>query len=312
MERNSYISASYYVADRMVGSSDASAPSGLLVIDADHCTAGLCRMSKGGVPELVGEKGEPEDLITQVEECMTNLHGINTSFFALPQEKSEQLSRDMANYYRSDGSKDPLLTDILGNEASCSELAVLLKPVEDALEQLLSSMEELLESASIDEADVAILVIGRTVKFFPVYYIIKSFYVFDAFVDDHRFLNETLEMEPDRIVEAGARLQEEWERKNCEVYLHVVDFSDNNPNKILLSVSDEKGEPSFFGPIFIANHEHLELEYQSEKRLVDLPWSVAPSEGDVIEIGVSSEQGKPVLCIRKYDAPTKAYKISMN
>ena len=315
MEKNIYEAAAFYDLSVCRNKKDIIFPRQVLIIDVDKYAVYFCEYSEKGICNKLCEF-----VLSDENDCITDLNN------AMPQQIEKKdifdvlgshldtFNSAMENYYRSEGQMDTLFKELIGADIKCSDMEIIFENSEDKFNKLLSSLEEYWEKSGFEEENTSIMLVGKCADFFPICYFVKSYFSFDPFLTDERYVNETYDDKPSQIYEIGKNLLEEKRKKEEEVFVYVYDNINGKrvKQRLLLCNREETEEIDYFGPVFVSVKDGLEFEVNSEKKSISLPYSVEPLDCDVVDVGLQMKKDAVIIVIRRFDHPTRLYEVPMS
>ncbi len=314
MEMDVYEAAAFYDYSLCRDKKDTIFPRRMLIVDVDKYASCFCECTEKGNFNKVCEYSLPDgnDCMADMNKAFLQQTGKDDLLDVLGNHL-DTFNSTMENYYRSDGQMDGSFQGLIGTEMKCSDIENVFKTPEERLNKLFSSLEKSWETSGFEEESTKIMLIGKSADLFPIRYLVKSYFSFDAFLADERYVNDAYDEKPSRICEIGNNLLEEKRKKQEEVYICVYDniSGEKVKQKLLLSNEGEDGVVEYFGPVFVSTKEGLEFEVDEEKKNIALPYSVDPLNCDVVDVGLRRKKDVVVINIRRFDFPTRVYEVPM-
>lgn len=314
MDNNAFKAASYYDYHLNKKNRDIIFPLKLVVFNADEYSVGFCTCSKEGEIRIVCN--------FMLSDCGNCLDDINTIFCKETKDYSsitdclqmrlDSFNHMMRNYFRSARQLNSSFKELLGLEMNCSDFENLFKIVEDKINRLFSSIDDKWAKCEFDENEVRIIIIGKAAIFYPIEYYIKSHLTFDPFLTDERFANDSYPDSADKIVIIGTEAYIKKKSQEHEIYIHILNVETDLVEKKKLSFSSQQNiteKLKYYGPILVTVHEPIKLEIDSKTKLIKVPYSIDPLEGDIVEVGICLNDGRPAIRIRRHYYPTRIYDI---
>lgn len=310
-----YEAAAYYEFVSCHGRDGVMFPRRLLIIDTDKYSLCFCEcLEKGGFSKIC------EYVLPVKNDCIADMNS------ALPQQIREKdifevldghldtFNSIMENYYRSERQMNTSFKELIGTEIKCSDMDIVFKTPENRLNTLFSSLDESWAKSEFEEENTNIMVVGKCSDLFPIRYFVKSYFSFDPFLADERYVNDAYGDRPSQIYEIGKKLLEEKRKKEEEVFVYVYDNESGKKikQKLLLCDKEETGEIDYFGPVFVSVKDGLEFEVNSEKKKITLPYSVEPLDCDVVDVGFKMKNDVVIINIRRFNYPTRKYEVPMS
>lgn len=307
-----YEAAAYYDFIICTDRDSVSFPRRLLIIDTDKYSVGFCECLENGNYHKICEYVLPNG-----NNCLTDINKLfsqkikEKDIFYIFEKHLDTFNKIMKNYYRSDGHMDTSFKESIGLEINCSDIEIIFKATEDRLNKLFSSLDEYWYNSGFKEEDTNIMMVGKCADLFPIRYFVKSYFSFDPFLADERYVNDIYSDKPSQIYEVGKKLFNEKRKRAEEIFVSVYDRIEGKSMKQKLSLSNNKEteEINYFGPIFVSVDEGLEFEVNSEKKTIILPYSVEPLDCDVVDVGLQIRNDIFIISIRRFYYPTKIYEI---
>ncbi len=315
METDKFEAAVFYDLSVCREKKKITFPRKLLIIDTDKYAACLCAYSENGNCEKAFEYAVPggDDCIADVNNSLFQQMGKNDILEVLGGH-TDSFNSAMENYYRSEGQMDTSFKGLTGSGIKCSDMEKIFKIPEERFNSLFSALEESWEKCGFEEENTYIMLIGKSADLFPVKYLVRSYFSFDPFLADERYVNDIYGDKTSQIYEKGKKLLEEKRKKEEEVYVCVYDNLSGTTvkQKLLLCDREGSGETEYFGPVFVSVKDGLEFEVNAEKKKIALPYSVETSDCDVVDIGLQTKKGAVVIVVRRVDNPEQIYEVPMS
>ena len=286
----------------------------LIIFNVDNYSVGFCTCTKDGQINTVHTVKLSEKIY-----CMDD---INKAFMEVAKRKSsiddcicpsiESFNKKMRMYYQSEKQLNSNFADALGLDLDCVGFEKIFGTALNRMGELLLMLNDLWPKTKFDESDSRFIIVGKAALYYPIEHCIKEFLTFDPFLPDDRFVSDTYPDRADMIISIGEQEYDKKRRSERVIYL-ILTKENNRSEKIQLSVSDEPHDDTakidYLEPIFVSADDQLELEVNSKKTLIDIPYSIAPLDCDVIGIGACMSGNNPIIRIRRYNHPDRIYDI---
>lgn len=275
----------------------------LLVLDLDHCAAGLCSCTDQGViaqeAELPGV-GEPSFF-----PALANALGGTAEQWLQQWLRQEQRSaRAYSNYLRARRAMDPVLLEAEGGGAlHCRQAEELFAPAAAQLETLLGSVDALLAQRQVDMDALRILLIGRHARVFPAEAVVRVHFGGSAVMPDLRFVPHRDELPPDGYVQRGQALYAAKRVEDVLLFGHDVGLAlqerlpsgelqqRTEPLALAKTPLEELQRPAYCPPFYAKGAQALQLVVDGAVRGLPLPFT----PGAVVQAAVTVQGGQAFL-----------------
>lgn len=286
----------------------------LIIFNVDNYSVGFCTCTKDGQINTVHTERLSEEIY-----CMDD---INKAFMEATKRKSsiedcvcpniENFNKKMRMYYQSEKQLNSNFADALGLDLDCAGFEKIFDVALNRMGELLLELDDLWTKTKFDESESRFIIVGKAALYYPIVHCIKGFLTFDPFLPDDRFVSDVYPDRADKIISIGE--QEYGKKKKSERVIYVILAKENNlSEKKQLPVPDESHDDTvktdYLEPIFVSADDQLKIEVNSKKMLIDIPYSIAPLDCDVIGIGACMSDNKPIIRIRRYNHPARIYDI---
>lgn len=311
MNISPFESIGLYEFNRKKKNNDITSDIEMVVFNVDNYSVGFCKSNQNGQIAILTSKilESKSSCIEDINAAFQNAVKKKIDIFEYISPHLDSFNEKMKIFYQSERQMNSEFKDIIELDFDCSRVEDMFSTSKKKIEELLNMSEELWEDTKFDEEKCEILIVGKAALLYPIKHYIKEFLTFDPFLPDDRFVSDTYSDGVDEIVNLG---MEEYKRKQ-EQELFITVFGINNKRnkrKIPVSVlSENGGELEYSDPIFITVDDRLKFEINSKKINIDIPYSIAPLDCDLIEIGACMIDSKLSVRLRRYNHPTRIYDI---
>lgn len=287
-----------------------------LVIDLDDCSFGFCNCNTQGEICLNCSDGL-QDHCNLWELCIDSIKAIvdenNTTNFI--HEVETQLIANgnvMQGYILSDKMMDLELLHISNQVIVCSEFEKCIRHVKLKIEELLNIVKKQVNISSIENSYVIIL--GRAQDVFLVDYYIREGLSGDPLLPDDRFRNTEYKDSYNEIVRIGTELWNANKSIHHTYSLLLFSRETNTVEKILIA---KKGQPqdalttiNYTEPLLLERDDVLSMEIDDKIVDIELPYSFAPMDSDLVQVALGLENNKEQLYVRRTRFPTQVYSLA--
>lgn len=287
-----------------------------LVIDLDDSSCGYCTCN--GKTDIRLNKSWAENnenlwsvLLESIKKMAASSHVID-----LEGEVQRQLisaNETFHNYFLSGKTLNGEAFSFSGFTISCAELDEKLSDIKEKISKLLSHAIDMVSAEKILNANIIIL--GKAQELYLTMYYIREQLSYDPMLPDERFRNAEFKDYYTDIVKNGKALFEEMSALKHTYSLLAFNPESNSFDAVYTMTKEEaKGNPAelvFSEPILLCDGENLSIKADDTILNISLPYTIAPSKSDLIDVAIGLKNNEDTLFIRRCRFPTRIYNIKL-
>lgn len=287
-----------------------------LVIDLDDCSYGFCKCDAQGTTDLLHSYTSINtDLGELCADSVRKAAGSGDSFDFLDGTNTQLAANNEAlqKYIVSDSIMDSELSISSNQTMLCSEFEEAVQPVKSKLEELFCIIDKHIDYSVLEES--CIIILGRAQEVFLINYYIRELLGSDPLLPDERFRNTEFKDPYNEIVKIGTELFESKKTIQHSYSLLLFSKETNAVERVLVA---QKGQPKdeenlktvkYTEPIFLTEDDELSMEIDKTIVKVEIPYSFAPVDSDLVQAAIGLQNDKEVLYIRRCRFPTRVYTV---
>lgn len=303
----------FYEFNRKRNREDIPSQFNMVIIYVDDYSVGFCSCNKEGRITIVESRSLDikSSCMDDIDMAYRNTSKREDGMFDCVIPCLDSFNTKMKMYYRSERQMNSDFKELLDLNLGCAEFDKIFSFARSRLKELLTGIEDLWSNARFDESECSIIIVGKAAVFYPITHCIKEFFTFDPFLPDDRFVSDTYSDRADKIIDVGMKEYIRRKEQEREIYLNIIRENEAQEKKKipLLDTSEAGAQMEYLEPIFISAEDQLEFEMNSQKVLVDIPYSMDSLEYDVIGVGAFIRDNKPIVRIRRYNHQTRIHDI---
>ncbi len=287
-----------------------------LVVDLDSGALMICRCTQHGEISQLGQTAALSSgtLSDQWLAAVSDRCGADPLLLMSLLDEL-QVQRRLWNYYQSRQAAEMPALRLPGEHlVTCQAAIEAFDPIRQQLEHALTEGLQLLETLQISEDDLRIFVAGKLAESAPARYTLRSKLCGSPLMpEDSRFVS----LQPG---EAAAALRSSY--KSFEQTQQLPDAlellcvaADGSAVSVPLA---EKGQPysaleaPAYSAAFLAEaSEPLQFRMGAQHWSKPLPYTLQPSEVDLLEAACVVQDGRPLVRLRRCAAPAQVYDLPL-
>lgn len=308
-----YEAATFYDSNRQ----QQTPPGAYLVLDLDNGSVGACSCEEGGSVKLTATWALPEE----TDLWMTWVNGVKAlvsqeEHAVIEKELERQLpevNRVLSNYFTSDRLLDSAALTVSGQTLTCSQVEASFAPVKELLRTLCQQGEGLVPGTEREE--MRIFPLGQAAHCYLAEHTIRAFFSADPFLPDDRLVTDGFRQDSAQIIAQGTEYAKAKATVAHTVSLVLTRGTDGTTQELPLLT---KGAPptqvtpeAYIGPVYIAAGQPIVIQVDGVIRTVNLPYSVAPMDSDLIDLAAGGDGSGVTLSIRPSRTPTRVYGVQL-
>lgn len=285
----------------------------IVVFNVDDYSIGFCTCTKEGQVKTIDSRA-----LSVKSSCMDDIHMIfcdttksKDSICDCVNSCLDGFNNKMWTYYQSERRMNPDFKDTLGIDLDCAGFDSVFNVARSRLGELLLELDDLWSKTKFNEDESRFIIVGKAALYYPIEHYIKEFLTFDPFLPDDRFVSDTYPDKADEIIDIGTREYSKKKESERNIYIKIVKGNNSDEKKKIpvLDTHEDGAKIEYLEPIFISADDQLEFELNLKKLHIDIPYSIAPLDYDIIGVGASISDNKLIIRLRRYNHPTRIYDI---
>lgn len=288
-----------------------------LVIDLDDSSCGYCICN--GKADLQLSKCWAEsnkNLWSELLDSIKNMLAAS-QVIDLEAEVEKQLisaNKALHNYFLSGKTLNSDAFSFPGSTISCAELDEKLSVLKEEISNLISHALELVAPEKV--LHVNIIILGKAQELYLVMYYIREQLSYDPMLPDERFRNAEFKDHYTDIVKKGEMLFEAMTALKHTYSLLAFNPESNSFDTVYtVSKEEAKSNPAelvFSEPILLCDDDKLSIKADDSILNIPLPYTIAPSQSDLIDAAIGLNHNEDTLFIRRCRFPTRIYSVKLS